>query len=116
MPYLHPNNFNLAILMLEPTVRQTQITFARLLPRLEKQYSTKITQQPDDWAVFNRRLEEHFPSLFNLYFQLYAQQYDFYFHLENLLFEAPMTATPRGLNRESSIEGLLLIAGFYGFT
>ena len=32
-----------------------------------------------------RRLEGHFPPLFNLYYRLYASRYDFFFHLEDLL-------------------------------
>ncbi len=32
-----------------------------------------------------RRLEEHFPPLFNLYYRLYASRYDFFYHLEDLL-------------------------------
>jgi glycosidase len=71
--------------MSEPDTRQTQTSYDRLLPRLEEYFASKIALQPADWAVFKRRLNDHFPRLFNLYYQFYAHQYDFYYHLEDLL-------------------------------
>jgi glycosidase len=71
--------------MSEPDTRQTQTSYDRLLPRLEEHFASKVALQPADWAVFTRRLNDHFPRLFNLYYQLYAHQYDFYYHLEDLL-------------------------------
>ena len=66
--------------------RQTEITFSRLIPRLKANFARQASKHPDAWANFIRRLDEHFPRLFILYRQLYADQYDFFYHLEELLF------------------------------
>jgi amylosucrase len=60
-------------------------TQARLFPRLEKQFARYAKQNPDQWAVFKSRLEEHFPGLFRILLHLYGEQYDFFYHLESLL-------------------------------
>ena len=65
--------------------QKTQNTYTRLLPRLSAQYDNLAKKQPETWQTFLKRLEVHFPELFECYYKLYAQHYDFYFHLENLL-------------------------------
>jgi glycosidase len=67
------------------TDRQVQTSLSRLLPRLESRFAAQIVQQPLHWQTFSERVQAHFPRLFQLYFQLYSNQYDFYFHLEDLL-------------------------------
>lgn len=62
-----------------------QITFQRLLPRLEQRFSAQAASHPQEWAAFIERLKQHFPRLFSLLFSLYSNQYDFYYHLEDLL-------------------------------
>jgi len=57
----------------------------RLIPRLESAYAAEIKQQPQHWAAFKQRLKEHFPPLFAILRHLYGDQYDFFFHLEDLL-------------------------------
>lgn len=69
---------------MNPTNRQIQTTLNRLIPRLEKRFASIASMQPQAWNTFLRRLEGHFPRLFSLYFRLYANQYDFYYHLEDL--------------------------------
>lgn len=69
-----------------PTPRQTQTSLKRLLPRLEQRFSRSASKQPEAWEAFIRRLGENFPRLFDLYYRLYANRYDFFFHLEDLLF------------------------------
>ena len=64
---------------------KAKITFTRLAPRLEDKFASYITQNPDDWHVFCSRLESNFQTLFNALMVLYGDQYDFYFHLEDLL-------------------------------
>jgi glycosidase len=44
-----------------------------------------IKANPQSWKVFSTRLQKHFPKLFKLYFDIYHNQYDFFFHLEDLL-------------------------------
>lgn len=65
--------------------RESKRTLKRLLPRVEKELSVSVSADPDGWQVFSERLEQHFPALFNLHFDLYSARYDFFFHLEDLL-------------------------------
>ena len=65
--------------------RETQLTLHRLLPRLEKELSDSISADPNIWQNFFARLQKFFPSLFRLYFGLYADRYDFFFHVEDLV-------------------------------
>ena len=58
---------------------------ARLLPALEADLAVSIRKDPRGWQLFTKRLETHFPQLFELYHHLYGQQYDMVYHLENLL-------------------------------
>ncbi len=57
----------------------------RLRPRLETYFQGYARENPQQWAVFIRRLEIHFPRLFDLLYRLYGTQYDFFYHLESLL-------------------------------
>ena len=68
-----------------PPTDPAQITFQRLLPRLEQRFSSQASAHPREWAAFIARLKRHFPRLFHLLFSLYSSQYDFYYHLEELL-------------------------------
>jgi amylosucrase len=65
---------------------ETRKTLHRLLPRVEKNLKKAIADDPKGWKVFSTRLHKHFPDLFRLYFEIYHNQYDFFFHLEDLLF------------------------------
>ena len=55
----------------------------RVLPRLSAQFVTQT--DAETWAAFMRRLDDHFPRLFQLLLGLYGQQHDFYYHLEQIL-------------------------------
>lgn len=66
--------------------RKEHKTWSRLLPRLENSFVDQIGANPADWKVFLRRLENNFPDLFSLYLNLYGNQYDFFYYLEDLLF------------------------------
>lgn len=59
------------------------LALTRLLPRVESIYAGKMGA--DRWAVFTRRLDTHFPHLFDLLVALYGGRYDFYYHLESIL-------------------------------
>jgi amylosucrase len=65
--------------------RETQRTLKRILPRLEERLKKQIKANPQSWKVFSTRLQKYFPKLFKLYFSIYHNQYDFFFHLEDLL-------------------------------
>ena len=66
--------------------RESQLTLRRLLPRLQQELSDSIASDPTGWDEFSERLQRHFPALFQLYLALYSNRYDFFFHLEDLLF------------------------------
>jgi hypothetical protein len=60
-------------------------TWERLLPRLETALADRSAADPRGWQSFLRRLTQHFPQLFKLYFELYSTRYDCLYHLEDLL-------------------------------
>jgi amylosucrase len=64
---------------------QASISLKRLTPRLEARYSDFIARDAGSWQVFQGRLAASFPRLFSLLHHLYGQQYDFFYHLEDLL-------------------------------
>jgi len=61
------------------------LTLERLLPRLEQRFAQPAQAHPDDWQAFVTRLQAHFSRLFELTVRIYGGQYDYYFHLEELL-------------------------------
>jgi amylosucrase len=65
--------------------RQADISLARITPRLEARFADFIQASPVDWQAFRVRLEANFPRLFKLLLGLYGDQYDFFFHLEDLV-------------------------------
>ena len=65
--------------------RESQKTIQRLLPRIEERLKEKIAKDSQGWRIFSTRLQKHFPQFFKLYFDIYHEQYDFFFHLEDLL-------------------------------
>ncbi len=62
---------------------QARLTIVRLLPRCED-----ILKQVDDADIFRLRVEQEFPRLFGLLYHLYGKQYDFFYHLEQILIQA----------------------------
>jgi amylosucrase len=65
--------------------REALRTLNRLLPRLETALAKSVKADATGWEVFTARLHRHFPLLFRLYFNLYSNRYDFFFHIEDLL-------------------------------
>jgi len=63
--------------------KQAQITMARLLPRCKS-----ILTACQDASLFFVRAEREFPRLFRLLFELYGSQYDFFYHLEQIMMTA----------------------------
>jgi amylosucrase len=76
---------------------QARRTVYRLIPQLNERFESQCDEA--DWKTFIRRLERYFPHLFGLLYQLYGQQYDFFFHIENILETAARMwiARPRSL-------------------
>ncbi len=65
--------------------REARKSLQRLLPRVEQTLKKNISKDPQGWKQFNARLQKDFPALFNLYFEIYNDRYDFFYHLEDLL-------------------------------
>jgi len=65
--------------------REAVRTLDRLLPRLETALANQIKADAQGWKTFSVRTHQHFPLLFKLYYSLYSNRYDFFFHFEDLL-------------------------------
>lgn len=65
--------------------KESQRTLKRILPRLEERLKKQIKADPQGWRVFSSRLQQNFSRLFKLYFDIYHKNYDFFFHIEDLL-------------------------------
>lgn len=65
--------------------RQAQITLGRLLPRLDERFHSYVINDPEGWNAYCKRLKINFPRLFSLLYTLYGNQYDFFYHLDDLL-------------------------------
>ncbi len=63
--------------------RQAQISLTRLRPRIERYFHAE--GHAALWYSFEARLETYFERLFAPLLLLYGQQYDFFYHLENIL-------------------------------
>jgi amylosucrase len=68
--------------------KQAQLSLNRLLPRIEP-----ILDK--DAEIFIVRLREHFPTIFRLLHAMYGDQYDFFYHLEQILISAAQAFTSR---------------------
>lgn len=80
--------------------RQSVTSLSRLLPRLEERFRDRV--EPVEWQSYIERLKTHFPRLFRLLYRLYGSQYDFFYHLENIL----ATATSMWLERSDDLKAL----------
>lgn len=63
--------------------KQAGLSLERLRPRLEP-----VVNVAGDPAAFFERLDEQFPRLFRLLYDLYGSHYDFFYHLEQILLHA----------------------------
>jgi amylosucrase len=61
-------------------IEQSTLTLERLLPRIDP-----ILRAVDTSDIFLKRLDKHFVDLFRLLHGLYGEQYDFFYHLEDIL-------------------------------
>ncbi|MBI5950874.1 MAG: amylosucrase [Chloroflexi bacterium] len=68
-----------------PLEHQAEKSLHRILPRVEQALKKDISKDPQGWEQFTARLQKNFPALFELYLQIYHGQYDFFFHLEDLV-------------------------------
>lgn len=72
----------------------------RLLPRIEARF--KPQTEPSEWEAYVDRLERHFLRLFSRLHALYGSDYDFFYHLENIL----SSATEMWLERPAELKAL----------
>ncbi|MFP3873119.1 MAG: alpha-amylase family protein [Thiohalophilus sp.] len=63
--------------------KESRTTLARLLPRLEAVFGEQVDSA--EWEGYLERLKRHFPRLFERLYRLYGHNYDFFYHLENIL-------------------------------
>jgi amylosucrase/maltose alpha-D-glucosyltransferase/alpha-amylase len=70
------------------------------MPRLERSFAERI--ELAEWETYTRRIDEHFPDLFEKLFALYGKEYDFFYHLESVL----TSATEMWLERSSELKAL----------
>jgi len=62
------------------------LTFERLWPRLQHTFREEARAAPTDWQAFEKRLRQEWEQFFGLLLGLYGGQYDFFYHLEELLY------------------------------
>src|SRR6266566_6826113 len=65
--------------------QQAALSLERLWPRLEITFRDEANAVPADWRAFEMRLRQEWERLFGLLLGLYGGQYDFFYHLEELL-------------------------------
>ena len=82
------------------TSKQASSSLSRLLPLLTERYSNKVEE--GEWQGYLERLNQHFPRLFGLLHQLYGKEYDFFYHLAEIL----NTATKAWINRPPELKAL----------
>ncbi len=80
--------------------RRADVSLARLLPRLDAHVAamTATAAGTIEWQGFKDRLAIHFGDLFGLLLRLYGGQYDFFYHLEDLLLTAARLWLARSLD------------------
>lgn len=72
--------------------QQATLTIERLLPRCDD-----ILHEVEDADIFRARVHQEFPRLFSLLYQLYGNDYDFFYHLEQILRQAAQMFVQRPL-------------------
>lgn len=75
-------------------------TLTRLRPWLAHEFADQI--DTPSWHEFEKRLEHHFPRLFQLFVALYGHHYDFFYHLTQIV----TLAARSWLERDSSLKML----------
>ena len=73
---------------------EAELSLQRLLPRLQDFWQKEQTPEPRV-REFETRLHEYWPRLFGHLFELYGQRYDFFYHLEQILFSAARSWSER---------------------
>ena len=80
--------------------KQATSTLHRLLPLLNEKFKDKVEE--GEWQNYIQRINRHFPRLFRLLHQIYGTQYDFFYHLSEIL----NTATRAWIDRPAELKAL----------
>ena len=80
--------------------KQANFSLARLLPLLTEKFSEKV--EVGEWQRYIQRLTQHFPRLFGLLYHIYGKEYDFFYHLSEIL----NTATKAWIERSPDLKAL----------
>ncbi len=78
--------------------RQSHVSLSRLLPRLNGHFKSYAKKDREGWNAYCQRLEFNFSRLFRLLYSLYGDQYDFFYHLEDLLIKMTSSWIERTVN------------------
>ena len=87
------------------------------LKRLKPRWCTRFLQQPtateEQWQILWERTEKQFPALFDRLHALYGGHYDFFYHLEEIIFEALKAGLARSIElKQLDIQRLNDPSGF----
>ncbi|MDH3269232.1 MAG: alpha-amylase family glycosyl hydrolase [Ignavibacteria bacterium] len=80
--------------------KQATSSLQRLMPLLNERYADKVEE--GEWQGYIGRLTHNFPRLFGLLHQLYGKEYDFFYHLADIL----DTATKAWIERPAELKAL----------
>ncbi len=110
--------------------QQAALSLERLWPRLETTFRDEARAATADWRAFEMRLRQEWERLFELLFSLYGGQYDFFYHIEELLntaartwfarppwlkqLEARREATPAWFQSQQMVGGMCYVDLFAG--
>ena len=67
---------------------QATLSLKRLKPRWSARFLQQPTATEEQWQILWERTEKQFPALFDRLHALYGGRYDFFYHLEEIIFEA----------------------------
>ena len=67
---------------------QAALSLKRLKPRWRARFLQQPTATEEQWQILWERTEKQFPALFDRLHALYGGRYDFFYHLEEIIFEA----------------------------
>ena len=76
---------------------QATLSLKRLKPRWRARFLQQPTATEEQWQILWERTEKQFPALFDRLHALYGGHYDFFYHLEEIIFEALKAGLARSI-------------------
>lgn len=80
--------------------KHSSTTLKRIWPDIEERFSGQVDTA--EWEAYRERVDLHFDKLFQLLHQLYGDQYDFFYYIQDLL----RTTTKMWLTRPPELKAL----------